>query len=146
MTVFERARWLPLTMLGVSAVGFMDATYLAVKHFTHTVVPCSILHGCEVVTTSVYSTVLGIPVALMGSLYYLALIILLFVAVDTKNEKIFLIATRSTALGLFASGWFVYVQAGILQAFCQWCMLSAITSITLFVLGYIVTPRILKVV
>jgi uncharacterized membrane protein len=32
------------------------------------------------------------------------------------------------------SGWLIYVQAALIGAFCQFCLLSAISSIILFVI------------
>lgn len=136
--------WLPWTFLVVSLAGFADAMYLTVKHFSHSVIPCSLTHGCEIVTTSVYATPLGIPVALLGAIYYFALVAATFVAINEKNERLFRLATRATLLGLLASVWFVVVQVVILHAICQWCMISAVTSTALFILGYVVAPRILK--
>lgn len=144
MLIFDRARWLPYTFLAVAVLGFADASYLTAKHFSGTAIPCSLTHGCEIVTTSVYATPLGIPVALLGTLYYLAVIGLTFVAIDARSQHFFRIATRLTLIGFLSSIWFVFVQVGILHAICQWCMISAVTSTILFVLGYIVTPRLIK--
>lgn len=144
MTLFDRARWLPWTLLAVSLAGFADAMYLTVKHFSQTVIPCSLTHGCEIVTTSVYATPLGIPVALLGAIYYFAILTATFVAINEKNERILLLTCRATIVGLLASVWLVVVQVFILHAICQWCMISAVTSTSLFILGYVVAPRILK--
>ncbi len=136
--------WLPYAFLGVSLVGFLDATYLTIKHFTHAIIPCSLTHGCEAVTTSVYSQILGIPVALLGAAFYLVILIGTFVALESGSRMIFRTIARLTAAGMLASVWFVFVQLVLVKAICQWCMASALTSTVLFILGYIVAPRALK--
>ena len=144
MRVLPKTPWLPITMLVVSLLGFADATYLTVTHVTGTTVPCGITHGCDVVTTSVYSEILGVPVALLGALFYLAVFGLLFVAIDKANAKLLLLAGRMTLAGFLFSLWFLFVQAFLLRAFCQWCIGSAISSTLLFIFGFIVLPRVLK--
>lgn len=136
--------WLPYAMLAVSFLGFLDASYLTQKHFTQSVIPCSITHGCEIVTNSAYSEVFGIPVALLGSLFYLAIFLGTFAAIESGSRRLLRAVSRLTLAGLLASMWFVYVQVVLIQAICQWCMISAVTSTTLFVLGYFFWPPALQ--
>ena len=81
-------RRLVFALLGVAPLGFADAVYLTVEHYANRVPPCTILHGCEQVTTSAYSFFYGIPVALLGALYYLAIIVGVALYLDTKRELI----------------------------------------------------------
>ncbi len=129
------SNWLPITFLIVSAIGFADATYLTTKHFLGTPVACSILKGCEQVTTSPYSTIGGVPVALLGSLYYLTILILSVVYLDSRKNNILNIIAKITPLGFLASLYFVYLQIFVIKAICLYCMGSAITSTILFILG-----------
>ena len=119
----------------VGALGFMDATYLTLKHYAGEVVGCTITQGCEIVTTSVYSQFYGIPVALFGALYYLTIVVLMIAYFDRKNEVLLRIGAWLTFTGLVASLYFVGVQAFILHAWCQYCIGSAISSSVLFLLG-----------
>ena len=115
----------------------MDAAYLTASHYTHVSLPCTITQGCEIVTTSSYSTAFGIPVALFGAAYYLSVFFGIATYKETKKSALLRGISWFTLLGLGASAWFVYVQAVILGAFCQYCLISAITSSLLFVLGLI---------
>jgi uncharacterized membrane protein len=123
-------------------LGFLDATYLTAKHFLDSPVTCTLLEGCEVVTTSQYSEIFGIPVALLGLIYYLLIFVLVNRYRETGVEKFLIGASRFTIFGLLASVWFIFVQAVLLKAFCIYCLLSAITSITLFVIGIITLKRL----
>ncbi|MBI1907857.1 vitamin K epoxide reductase family protein [Candidatus Uhrbacteria bacterium] len=136
-------RWLPYAFLLVSFLGFLDASYLTQKHYSQTVIPCSITHGCETVTNSVYSQVAGIPVALLGALFYLAVFLGTFAAMESGNRRLFGWVAKFTLAGLLASAWFVFAQLVLIKAICQWCMASVLTSTTLFILGYAVTPKAL---
>ena len=144
-------KFLYFTFLPVSFLGFLDASYLTVKHFVGTPLPCSVLRGCEEVTTSQYSVIGGIPVAMLGAIYYLVIFALIFLFLKRKrlssasdnnirgNEDGLLnLAARLTIIGLLASLWFIYLQLFVIKAICLYCMFSAFTSITLFVFGLFV--------
>jgi len=131
-------KWLfALFLIIISFIGFLDATYITLKHYLDVPITCSILNGCEKVTTSVYSTVFNIPVALIGSVYYLIIFALIILYLDTKKETIFYTASKITALGFIASIWFTYLQIFVLKAFCFYCLVSSGTSTILFILGII---------
>ena len=107
--------------------GFIDATFLSFEHFRNIVPPCSI-GSCETVLTSSYSVIFGIPVSLLGVLYYLALLIGLFLYIDLKHAVIARITLSCTIFGFAMSMWFVAVQAFILHSYCLYCMASATIS------------------
>ena len=133
----QLSKWVPIVMLIVALIGFADATYLAIEHLRGVSPNCSLLEGCEVVTSSKYSEIFGIPVALGGSVYYLSVFLLLVAYLDTKKIFFFRLVTLLTPLGLLASAWFVFLQLGILKAICIYCMGSAISSTVLFVIAMV---------
>jgi uncharacterized membrane protein len=130
--------------LGVSLLGFLDATYLTIKYYQDVAPTCSLIKGCEEVTTSRYATIEGIPVALLGAIYYLSIFLLTVAYLDTKRERIFNFAARSTSIGFLASLWFVYLQLFVIKAICIYCMVSAATSTVLFGLGIFATKIFLN--
>lgn len=133
-----RHRWLVFGMLAVSALGFLDASYLTVEHFMNKVPPCSITRGCEAVTTSQYSLLFGIPLALLGAAYYLAVIIALIYYLDSRKPVMIKLIAKFTAVGFLFSVYLVYLQLAVIHAICQYCMLSALSSTALFIIGLMV--------
>ncbi len=127
--------WLVLAFFILAAIGFVDATYLAVEYFLGTPVSCSILKGCEEVTTSHYSKFFGQPVALFGSIYYLTVILLTAIYFETKKRLFFTFANILTLLGFLISMRFVYLQVFVIKAICIYCMASATSSTLLFALS-----------
>lgn len=127
------SRWYPFTILGVSIVGFFDAAYLTIQHYTQFTLPCTITHGCDLVTKSEYSQIMGVPVALLGALYYLAIFLTVYIIIETKKTEYLRFIAIATTFGFLFSAWFVYLQFFVINAICQYCMLSAITSTTMFV-------------
>ena len=102
--------------LALGLIGFLDALYLSVSFIRGVPPSCFIASGCDVVAASEYAVISGIPVAFLGAAYYLLVMVLALLALDTKNEKFLLILSRFTLLGFLASLWFIYVQFFILKA------------------------------
>lgn len=121
--------------MAIATLGFIDATYLAVEHYRGTVLNCTIIGDCQTVTSSQYALIAGVPVALLGSLYYAAMIVLLVAYLDRRRERVLDAATWMTVLGFVASVYFVWVQAFVINLWCQYCLVSAATSTILFLIG-----------
>ncbi|OGH02198.1 MAG: hypothetical protein A2798_03660 [Candidatus Levybacteria bacterium RIFCSPHIGHO2_01_FULL_37_17] len=120
----------------IAFLGFLDATYLTLVHFRNTIPPCTI-GNCETVLTSQYAVILGIPTALLGSLFYLS-VILVCLLIMTNYKKIFHQAYYLlAATGLIVSAILLGIQAFVLHAFCQYCLLSAATSTGIAILAYL---------
>ena len=72
-----RAPWLVWSSLALSVAGLAVSAYLTYEHFTdNSTLACSIggVVDCAKVTTSAWSTFLGVPVALLGLLFFVVMI------------------------------------------------------------------------
>ena len=125
-------KWAVIAFTVFSLIGFFDATFLTIEHYRGVVPPCSVLKGCEQVTTSQYATVGPVPLALFGAIYYGVLFFLTIAYFDTRKEMIVRIAAGLTTIGFLASLYFVYLQLFVIQAICLYCMISAVSSFLLF--------------
>ena len=128
--------WVPISIGIVALGGFADATYLTIEHYMNALPPC-VIGNCELVLTSKFSEIAGVPVALLGAIYYLAIIILVITYFDTKREVFIRSALLVTFVGMIASLWFTFLQIFVIHAFCQFCLISAATSTTLFIISII---------
>ena len=120
-------------MLVVALIGFADATYLTIEHFRGVIPPCTLTADCDLVLTSSYAVVLGIPVALLGALYYFTMLVGLFAYLDTKKTVILKWTLLLTIFGLLASFSLIYVQVFVLYSYCTYCIASALVSTILFI-------------
>src|SRR3989344_6187882 len=91
-------KWIPILLLMLALFGFADATYLTIEHYLNKVPPCSI-GGCETVLISQYANILGMPVSLLGAIYYLFITIFIFIYLDTKREIFLRIPIFVSVLG-----------------------------------------------
>jgi len=124
---------LSITCLIFAFIGFLDATYLTILHYKNAFPPCTVTGGCETVLTSQYSSLLGIPISLLGSLFYL-LVIVFSLAVFLNKRKFLAHGLFAISLsGLFVSAVLFFIQFFILKVFCQYCLLSELTSLAVFV-------------
>jgi uncharacterized membrane protein len=111
----------------VAVIGLGIATYLTVVHYAGDAPACAIAHGCATVQKSDYATLAGVPVALLGVIGYLAILISL-----ARDDETFRTATAFLAIvGLGFSAWLTYVEIGKLDAICIWCVGSAICMLVL---------------
>ena len=117
----------------VALIGLADSIYLTVHHYTNEPVPCSLIEGCESVLTSPYAEIGGIPLAAFGAVAYFIAFSLALLATFGDNRMWMLFGLQAIGMAAF-SVWLIYVQAVYIGAFCQFCLLSAATSFTLYLL------------
>ena len=129
------SKWWLGSMLILSFLGFLDASYLTAKHYLSFEIPCSLLNGCEQVLTSPYATLWGIPVALLGALYYLTVFLFLIAYADRKKAVFLKGVVLLPIAGFLITLWFVYVQVVMLGALCFYCLISALITTLLFCLS-----------
>jgi len=125
-----------LIITGITAfTGFLDSIYLTLHHYSGVELGCNLITGCDVVTRSSYATIFSIPLALLGVIFYATVLFLTVLSVDQKKKKIYKLLAKASLAGLPPSIYFVAVQAFILKSFCEFCLLSALTSTILFIVG-----------
>jgi uncharacterized membrane protein len=129
------SRWLPILIIILALVGFVDAGYLTWGYYSGSQIKCSILEGCNTVLNSEYSTFWNsIPNSLLGMIYYGSIIFLLTVYLSEGLRMALQIATLVVAMGIGFSAYFVYLQLFVIQAICIYCMVSATATALLGIL------------
>ncbi len=117
-----------IALLILSLAGFFNASYLTILHYKNVIPPCQIAKGCETVLTSQFSVIFGIPIALLGSIFFLTLIFLLLLGF-LKYFKLLILS------GVVVSAILIYIQAFILHTFCQYCLLNEAIIFGIFILS-----------
>ncbi len=133
------SRLWPVAAAVVALIGLGDSIYLTAHHYTAEPVPCSLIEGCESVLTSAYAEFAGLPLALYGAIAYFAAFSLAVLAAFGDKRMWRLFAIQAFLMAAF-SGYLIYVQGALIGAFCQFCLLSALTSFTLFVIALASRP------
>lgn len=125
-------------MLLLAFLGFLDATYLTISHYKNVAVPCSVTQSCETVLTSTYATIAGVPIALIGALYFLCLLVFLLYLIDRKPQGYLVYLLHLSGVSFIISLFLVYLQGYVLQAYCQYCLLVEGINTVLFGLALLV--------
>ncbi len=129
------SKGLVIAFLIIAAIGLLDASYLTTKHYLGGPLPCLTGGSCIAVTSSEYSSILGLPVALLGAIYYLSVLILTLAYFESGSSAPLKLAAQITIIGLLASLYFVSLQLFVIKAICIYCMISATTSTLLFLIS-----------
>jgi uncharacterized membrane protein len=113
-----------------SLIGLADSMYLAVQHLAGRSVRCTVTTGCSAVLGSHYATFAGVPTAAFGAMAY-------FVAFSFATCAAFGYERARSGLALIVvpmlitTVWLLYLQAFVLHAFCDYCLLSAAMTLML---------------
>ena len=128
--------WVPLASLVLSLAGLGISVYLTIEHFTASTTlacPDTGALNCLKVTTSEQSALLGIPVAVLGLVYFAAMLALSAGPLWRSN----LPAVRYGRLALAAIGvlfvfYLVFAELFTLDAICLWCTGVHVLAVALF--------------
>ncbi len=120
----------------LSGLGLVVSLYLLTVHWGWWTAVCLGVGDCEAVNTSIYSELLGIPVALLGALTYIALIALsMAILRDIYAEYARLARFFIAIVGIAFSAYLTYIELNVLHAICPWCVISAITITVIGILS-----------
>ncbi len=129
----SKARLPSYCMLALTLIGIADAVYVAHGNYTGAPLWCPILDGCNTVINSPYSRVFGVPMSYFGFIYYVFMFGLAArLAFDPFSNSLRFRAILYAALGAASSMYFICLQFGIIRAVCSYCLVSAVTSLLLF--------------
>lgn len=124
---------LPIAAAIVALAGLTDAIYLTIHHYTAEAVPCGADFDCGAVLSSPYAEIAGVPLAAFGAAAYFAAFSLALLTAFGNVLTWKLYGVQATLMAIF-SGYLIYVQYSLIHAWCQYCLVSAATSFTLFLL------------
>jgi len=124
------ARALRIILIVLAVVGLGIASYLTYVHYAGIKPVCTAGESCTKVQTSTYSRLAGVPVALMGLIGYIAILISLLVP-ESETSRL---ATMALVLvGFGFSAYLTYRELFSIHAVCEWCASSAgILTIMMF--------------
>lgn len=124
-------------ILGLVALGLAVAGYLAYVETAQVTAVCGPIGECNLVQSSTYARLFGIPVALFGVGSYLAIGILWVWQrpLDKKVSGLTGVALLTlTLVGTLFSIYLTALELLVIQAICAWCLSSAVITLLLFLL------------
>lgn len=127
---------LPILAAVVALGGLADAVYLTIHHYTAVPVPCGEAFDCTSVLSSQYAEIAGIPLAVFGALAYFVAFALAILTVYGNRTAWKLFGLQIVLMAGFTC-WLIYLQAFVIKAYCQYCLISAAVTMTLLVIALI---------
>jgi len=137
-------RWPRLAIAVLASIGAVDTGLITLKRWQ--IVPelaCPVTgDGCDIVLNSPWATVLGQPLALFGFLAYATVLVLAVVPLLVSRQSRWqfnratwpLLMPVCLSMAVFSLS-LVGLMVAVIQAFCFFCLLSAILSVLLFLIA-----------
>lgn len=129
--------------IGLTILGLLVSIYMTIYKVTNNESMCIGSSGCSVVNSSGYSEVNGIPVAVVGVVGYLSILVLFYL--ETRSgffqEYGIMLLFGVTLTGFLFTLWLVYVEVALLKAYCPFCITSQVAMTLIFILT---VRRVLK--
>lgn len=126
----------------LAVLGLGVASYLAYVELTHVEAICGPIGDCNIVQTSSYAYIAGVPIAVLGVVNYLVLMGLWAGQKFASGIWGRLIAVSLLGLtigGTIFSIYLTILELLVIRAVCLWCLSSAVITTVLMVL--VVMPR-----
>jgi uncharacterized membrane protein len=137
--------WLPWTTLVLSVAGVAVAAYLTYEHFTAgTTLACpdTGVVNCVKVTTSQYSKLFGIPVALLGLLFFVGMTALSLPPLwRTASPWPSRLRLAAVVIGVVFVCYLIWAELFQIDAICLWC--TVVHALTIILFGLVVIRQAL---
>lgn len=129
-------------LAALAVIGLLDSWYIFYKKQRNEKLVCLIGQDCNEVVTSKYSHVYGIPNEVLGIIFYLSVLgMLILVALGISElhgislmAVIHIIAFFALLLSVFLTA----IQAFVLKAWCEYCLIASFANFGIFVLAFLV--------
>jgi len=118
---------------GLALLGLAISAYLTWVHYADVEPFCTGISDCERVQTSDYAELAGIPVAVLGLVGYAAILVSLWLRVEIT------VLLAYVAVGF--SAYLTWAELFEIDAICQWCVASALTTVAIAVLATLLALR-----
>jgi uncharacterized membrane protein len=111
----------------LALLGLAISAYLTWVHYAGIEPVCTGISDCERVQSSDYAQLMGIPVAVLGVVGYAVLLGSLWVRVE--------LTALLSYLAVAFSAYLTWAELFRIDAVCQWCVVSALTTLVIAVLA-----------
>ncbi|OHA18082.1 MAG: hypothetical protein A2836_01670 [Candidatus Taylorbacteria bacterium RIFCSPHIGHO2_01_FULL_45_63] len=131
--------FLKVVTILAAVAGFLLAYYIRHKKHHEQPMVCPLNSDCHKVVHSEYSRFFGIPVELLGILYYL-IIGVAYLVFLVKPEIYFpalsTLILLITSLAFLFSLYLTAIQLFVIRELCTWCLISAFICTVIFIAGW----------
>jgi uncharacterized membrane protein len=123
------ARRTGLAIAGLASIGLVVALYLTATKLSGGLPVCGPVQGCEDVAKSEYSSIFGVPVAILGALFSAVTAVLGLVWAFREDRRALLGAYGLGLFGILFVAYLTYLELFVIHAVCVWCVAYGVTVI-----------------
>ncbi len=126
-----------VAILVLAAVGMATATYDFIARTLGVPLFCPFAgNGCDIVQSSPYAVLFGVPLAFLGILAFGAYLILagLALRVDSVVRRVLSVMLVLNVLEVGFMAYFGYVQVALIHAICSLCAFAAALNVAIGIL------------
>ena len=125
--------WPTTSMLIFSLLGIILSVYLWSFSLSDTPIPCTVDGGCESVLRGEWSELFDIPIAALGTAFYSAFFYTSILKLFIRHSLLDWSQTVLITSGILFTTYLRYLEISQIGYICQWCWVSMILVIILFV-------------
>lgn len=142
----SQPKWLTIGTLLLSVAGLAVAVYMTISHYTDNatlICTANAVVDCSAVTTSAEATILGIPVAVLGLVFFVPMVALTTPwAWRSELPAVRWLRLGGVVVGLLFVVYLVTIELGVIGKICEWC--TSVHIITLVLFALILTAELRK--
>ena len=129
-------------ILFLAFAGLADSAYIAQHEVSGTPLLCNInnLSGCNIVATSPYSHLFGIPLAVYGVVFYGIIFALAALELVIFDRLLRRFLQGMAFIGVIASLYFTLIQVFVIGALCVYCLASAGIALLMMIFATVIEP------
>jgi uncharacterized membrane protein len=132
-------RWVSLSSMLLSLAGVAVAAYLSYEHFTASstlACPDTGAINCVKVTSSSYAAIAGVPVAVLGLVFFVAMTLLClpgaWAATGQSGAALRRVRLVGAIVGIVFVLYLIWAELFAIDAICLWCTAVHVLTIALF--------------
>jgi uncharacterized membrane protein len=120
----------------LALLGLVVAGYLTWSHYSGVPVYCGVSSSCEQVNNSRYAYLRDIPVALIGLIGYIVILVLSLMPPAEERQWPMLLIFGGALIGTLLQWYLFYIEVAVLRAICYWCVTSQAIITLIFLLAF----------
>lgn len=123
-------------------LGLADSLYLAQNEISNTPLICTVtnLSDCNIVATSQYARIFGIPLADFGVAFFGIVFVLAALELFLFNRLLRRLLQIVSLIGVASSLYFTFVEIFVIYALCIYCLVSAFITLLVFIFACLIEP------
>ncbi len=138
----RRKRLATAAILFLAFFGIADSAYVLQTKLAGDALICGpeAFSGCNAVAGSSYSQLLGVPVSAYGVAFYALLFIVAALELVIFHHRARRLIQALAAVGFAFSAYFTVLQLFVINAFCIYCVASAVIALAIFLVAFLLEP------